>query len=97
MEDVLEVYKQPYDPKHPLICMDEMPKQLLMDIQEPLPILPGQPERSDYEYKRGGVADLFMLFEPLAGKRHIEVRDLRLRLEWAEVMQIVSDVLYPEA
>jgi len=53
MEDVLEVYKQPYNPKHPLICMDEMPKQLLMDIQEPLPILPGKPERSDYEYKRG--------------------------------------------
>jgi hypothetical protein len=97
MEDVLEVYKLPYDPKRPLICMDEMPKQLLMDIQEPLPILPGQPERSDYEYKRGGVADLFMLFEPLAGKRHIEVRDLRRRLEWADVMQIVSDVLYPEA
>lgn len=97
MEDVLEVYKQPYDPKRPLICIDEMPKQLLMDIQEPLPSLPGQPERSDYEYKRGGVADLFMLFEPLAGKRHIETRDQRRRLEWADVMQIVSDVLYPEA
>jgi hypothetical protein len=97
MEDVLEVYKQPYDPKHPLICMDEMPKQLLVDVQEPLPMLTGQAERSDYAYKRGGVADLFMLFEPLAGKRHIEIRDQRRRLEWAEVMRIVSDVLYPEA
>jgi hypothetical protein len=97
MEDVLEVYKQPFDPQHPLVCMDEMPKQLLMDIQEPLPILPDQPKRTDYAYKRGGVADLFMLFEPLAGKRHIEIRDQRRRLEWAEVMRIVSDELYPEA
>jgi transposase len=97
MEDVLEIYKKPYDLQHPLICIDEMPKQLLMDIQEPLPMLPDQPERSDYAYKRGGVADLFMLFEPLAGKRHIEIRDQRRRLEWAEVMRIVSDQLYPEA
>ena len=97
MEDVLEVYKQPYDPKRPVLCIDEMPKQLLMDAQEPLPMLPGKPERSDYEYKRGGVADLFMLFEPLAGKRHIEIRDQRRRIEWAEVMRIMSDVLYPEA
>jgi len=97
MEDVLEIYKKPYDPQYPLVCMDEMPKQLLMDIQEPLPMLPDQPERTDYAYKRGGVADLFMLFEPLAGKRHIEIRDQRRRLEWAEVMRIVSDQLYPEA
>lgn len=97
MEDVLEVYKQPYDPKRPLVCVDEMPKQLLMDTREPLPIRPGDPERFDYEYKRGGVADLFMLFEPLAGKRHIEITDQRRRVEWAEVMRIVSDELYPEA
>jgi len=97
MEDVLEVYTQPYDPQHPLICMDEMPKQLLMDTQETLPMQPGQPERVDYSYKRGGVADLFMLFEPLAGKRHIEIADQRRRMEWAEVMRILSDELYPEA
>jgi transposase len=97
MEDVLEVYKHPYDPKHPLVCVDEMPKQLLMDTREPLPMLPGECERTDYEYKRGGVADLFMLFEPLAGNRHIEVTDQRRRLEWAEVMRLVSDELYPEA
>jgi len=97
MEDVLEVYKQPYDPKRPLVCVDEMPKQLLMDTREPIPMQPGQPERFDYEYKRGGVADLFMLFEPLAGKRHIEITDQRRRVEWAEVMRIVSDELYPEA
>ncbi len=97
MEDVLEVYKRPYDPKRPLVCMDEMPKQLLMDTRDPLPMLPGKPERLDYEYKRGGVADLFMLFEPLAGKRHIEITDQRRRIEWAEVMRIVSDELYPDA
>lgn len=97
MEDVLEMYKQPYDPKRPLVCVDEMPKQLLMDTREPLPIRPGDPERFNYEYKRGGVADLFMLFEPLAGKRHIEITDQRRRVEWAEVMRIVSDELYPEA
>ena len=97
MEDVLEVYKRPYDPQHPLICMDEMPKQLLTDTRETLPVQPGKAERFDYEYKRGGVADVFMLFEPLAGKRHIEITDQRRRIEWAEVMQIVADELYPEA
>ena len=97
MEDVLDVYKRPYDPKHPLVCMDEMPKQLLMDTRERLPLQPGDPERFDYEYKRGGVADLFMLFEPLAGKRHIEITDRRRRVEWAEVIRIVSDELYPHA
>lgn len=97
MEDVLDVYKRPYDPKRPLMCMDEMPKQLLTDTRETLPIQPGKAERFDYEYKRGGVADLFMLFEPLAGKRHIEITDQRRRVEWAEVMRIVADELYPEA
>ena len=97
MEDVLEVYQRPIDPKRPLVCIDEMPKQLLMDVREPLPMRPGDPERFDYEYKRGGVADLFMLLEPLAGKRHIEITDQRRRVEWAEVMRIVSDELYPDA
>jgi len=97
MEDVLEVYKRPYDPKHPVVCVDEMPKQLLMDTRDPLPMRPDEPERFDYEYKRGGVADLFMLCEPLAGKRHIEITDQRRRIEWAEVMRIVSDELYPDA
>jgi DDE superfamily endonuclease len=97
MEDVLEVYKRPYDPKHPVVCIDEMPKQLLSDTREVLLMQPGQAERFDYEYKRDGVADLFMIFEPLAGKRHIEITDQRRRVEWAEVMRIVADDLYPEA
>ena len=64
MEDVLEVYKRPYDPKRPLLCLDEMPKQLLTDTRETLPVQPSQAEHYDFEYKRGGIADLFMLFEP---------------------------------
>lgn len=97
MEDVLEVYKRPLNDKRPLLCMDEMPKQLLSETREPLPVRPGKPARQDYEYKRGGVADVFMIFEPLVGKRYIEITDQRRREEWAHVMQKVSDELYPQA
>jgi hypothetical protein len=97
MEDVLEVYKRPFDAKRPLLCMDEMPKQLLSDTRDPLPVTPGKPARQDYEYKRGGVADVFMLFEPLVGRRQIEITDQRRREEWAQVMRKVSDELYPQA
>lgn len=72
MEDVLDVYKRLYDPKRPQICMDEMPKQHLAEKYDPLPIQPGQPVKQDYEYERHGMANLFMLFEPLAGKLPIE-------------------------
>ena len=97
MEDVLDVYTQPYDPQRPLVCMDEMPKQLLAETREPLRLEPGQPKRVDYEYQREGVANLFMLFEPLAGKRYVETTDRRTRQDWAEAMQKLSDELYPEA
>lgn len=97
MEDVLEVYKRPLDIKRPVLCMDEMPKQLLSETREPLPVTPGKPAREDFEYKRGGVTDVFMVFEPLAGKRYIEITEQRRREEWARVMQKVSDELYPQA
>jgi transposase len=97
MEDVLEVYKLPYDAKRPLLCMDEMPKQLLAETHEPLSCRVGKPARQDYEYKRKGVADLFMVFEPLQGKRFVEVTEKRRKVEWATVMRQVSDVLYPQA
>jgi hypothetical protein len=97
MEDVLEVYKRPLNAKRPLLCMDEMPKQLLSHTRDPLPVAPGKPARQDYEYKREGVADVFMLFEPLVGKRQIEITDQRRREEWAQVMRKVSDELYPQA
>lgn len=97
MEDVLEVYKLPYDAKRPVICMDEMPKQLLAQTREPLNCQPGTPAREDYEYKRNGVENVFMLFEPLQGKRFVEVEGQRRRIEWAHVMKFLSDGLYPEA
>ena len=97
MEDVLEVYKLPYDAKRPLICMDEMPKQLLADKREPIASQAGSPARQDYEYQRNGVADLFMLFEPLVGRRFVEVTEKRRKVEWATVMKQLSDVRYPQA
>ena len=97
MEDILEVYTQPYDPQFPQICMDETSKQLLADVLEPLPMLPSKHERVDYEYQREGVADLFMFFEPLAGKRYVKVTDHRTRKDWAEAMRELADVNYPDA
>jgi hypothetical protein len=96
MEDVLDVYARPYDPQRPVICMDESNKQLLEDTREPLPMAPGQAQRVDHEYKRQGVANLFMFFEPLVGQRHVQVSDQRTRREWAEAMRYLADVLYPE-
>jgi hypothetical protein len=97
MEDVLEVYTRPYDPKRPLVCMDETNKQLLADIHEPLPMQPGQPKRCDYEYVREGVANLFMLIEPLVGKRQVKVTQRRTKKDWAQVMRELADVHYPDA
>lgn len=67
MEDVLEVYHQPYDPKRPMICMDEQPVQLIKETRIPLPAKPGHPELIDYEYERNGTASIFMFTEPLSG------------------------------
>ncbi len=97
MEDVLEVYTRPYDPNRPQVCMDETSKQLLAHIQEPLSMQPGHPQRVDYEYRREGVADLFMFFEPLAGKRYVKVTDQRTRRDWAIAMRKLADDLYPQA
>jgi hypothetical protein len=97
MEDVLEIYKLPYNAQRPVICMDEMPKQLLMETREPLPCQAGTPAKQDYEYQRNGVADLFMLFEPLQGKRFVEVTEKRRKIEWATVMKRVADEFYPQA
>jgi hypothetical protein len=96
MEDILEVYTRAYDPKRPQVCMDETSKQLLADLLEPVPAQPSKPHRVDYEYKRQGVADLFMFFEPLTGKRYIKVTDQRTRKDWALAMQELADVIYPQ-
>jgi transposase len=97
MEDVLDVYTRPYDPMRPQICMDETSKQLLRDAKEPLPMQPGQPERQDYEYERGGVVNLFMFMEPLMGRRWVDVTEHRTKADWAHQIKELVDLRYPEA
>lgn len=97
MEDVLDVYTRPYDPKRPQVCMDEKSKQLVTETRVPLPAGPGQPERYDAEYERNGVCNLFMFYEPLAGRRKVDVTDQRTRLDWADSIKDLVDVQYPEA
>ena len=97
MEDVLEVYHRPLDPTRPLVCLDEAAKQLLGEVREPLPIKPGQVERVDGEYERKGTAALFMVREPLAGKRHVFVRAQRKRPDFAAVIRTLRDELHPAA
>lgn len=97
MEDVLEVYKRPYDPRFPQVCMDEVSKQLLRDTREPLPMRPGSSERRDYEYERGGVANLFLFSEPLVGKRWVDVTEHRTRVDWAHQIKELVDERYREA
>jgi len=97
MEDVLEVYQRPFDPKRPLLCMDEISKQLLADSRPPLPMQPGKPERYDYEYVRHGTANTFMFFAPLLAWRHLKVTAQRTRIDWAEAMREVIDVHFPDA
>jgi hypothetical protein len=97
MEDVLDVYKRPYDPKKPQVCLDERPKQLIGEIRKPIPAAPGRPARYDYEYKRNGVANLFMMFEPLAAKRHVKVTGRRTKKDWAMCIRQLVDEIYPQA
>jgi DDE superfamily endonuclease len=97
MEEVLTVYQRPFDPAHPVICMDETSKQLVGETRIALPAEPGQPQREDYEYERHGVANLFLFWEPLTGWRKVQVTERRTRTDWAEAMRELSDRLYPTA
>ena len=97
MEDVLEVYQRPYDPAHPVVCLDEKPKQLIQEVRAPLPVEPGQPRRYDSHYRRQGVANLFIATEPLAGKRRLEVTDRRTRVDFARFVKRLVDEDYPHA
>jgi transposase len=97
MEDVLEVYTRPYDPRRPQVCLDETSKQLVAETREPMPAAPGQPERVDYEYERKGTANLFMVFEPLAGQRWVKVTERRTAVDFAHVIQELVDEQYPQA
>jgi len=97
MENVLEAYQRPYDPRFPLICMDELSKQLTLETQTPLPAKPGHPECFDYEYVRNGTVNIFAFTEPLTGWRHIAVTDQRTRTDWAHEIRKLVDVHRPHA
>jgi hypothetical protein len=97
MEEVLDVYKRPYNPKRPMVCFDERPKQLITEMRRPIPAAAGRPGRYDYEYRRNGVANLFMMFEPLAGKRYVEATERRTSIDWAECVRKLTDEIYPRA
>ena len=97
MEDVLEVYVRPYDPRYPQVCLDETSRQLLAEVTAPLPLEPGHPVREDHEYVRGGVVNLFLVCEPLRGWRQVTVSDRRTRQDWAQVVRDLVDVHYPDA
>jgi hypothetical protein len=97
MEDVLEVYKRPYDSGRPVVCLDETSKQLIGEVRKPVPAVPGQVAHYDNEYVRNGVANLFMIFEPLAGRRDVQVTDRRTKKDYAQCLRKLSDELYPDA
>ena len=97
MEDVLEVYIRPYDPRFPQVCLDETSRQLLAEVTPPRPVIPGHPAQEDHEYVREGVVNLFLICEPLRGWRHITVSERRTRLDFAHCIRDLVDVHYPEA
>jgi DDE superfamily endonuclease len=97
MEDVLDVYKRPYDPSYPLVCLDEATKQLIKETRLPLPMKPGQPARYDYEYERNGTANLLMMFAPLEGWRQVKVTERHTAVDYAHVLKDLSDIHFPNA
>lgn len=97
MEDVLDVYERPFDPAHPVVCLDETSRQLLGEVQPPCPPEPGRPARHDPEYIRGGVVNLFLALEPLQGQRIVLVSEQRTRLDFARTIKTLVDVQYPAA
>jgi hypothetical protein len=96
MEDVLEIYHRPHDPDRPVVCLDETSKQLIVETRVPIAGKSGQPERYDYEYVRNGTANLFMLFAPLEGWRHVEVTDRHIALDYAQILKDLSDTHFPK-
>ena len=90
MEKVLDVYKRPHDPLHPVVCMDESPKQLIAETRIPIPASPGQPEKHDYEYKRCGMCNIFIACEPLAGNRMLKVTERKTKQDWAYFMEEIA-------
>jgi hypothetical protein len=97
MEDVLAVYQRPRDTVFPLVCLDETSKQLIRETRDPIPMNKGRAQRVDYEYERNGVANLFMMFAPLEGWRHVEVTDRHAAADYAHVLRDLSDTHFPNA
>jgi hypothetical protein len=97
MEDILEVYHRPHDPERPVVCLDKTSKQLIAETRVPIPAKPGRPARHDYEYERNGTANLFMLFGPLEGWRHVEVTDRHTAMDYAHLLKQLSDDHFPDA
>lgn len=97
MEDILEVYKRPRDPKRPLVCMDEQPTQLIKETRVSLPVAPGEPAKYDYEYERNGTAVNFMFTAPLEDWRKVNVRERKTKRDWAEEIRELVDVNFPQA
>ncbi len=97
MEDVLELYAEPYDPKRPVVCFDERPYQLRGNKRQPLPRKPGRPQRVDYEYERHGSCNLFLVFQPLKGWRRVTVTKRRTHEDFAHQMKTLVDEVFPEA
>jgi len=96
MEDVLEVYQRPPDPMRPVVCLDETSKQLISEMRVPIAAKPGQVARYDYEYERNGTANIFMMFAPLEGWRHVKVTDRHAAVDYAQVLKELSDTRFPE-
>ena len=96
MEDVLDLYAEPYDPRRPVVGFDERPLQLLDDTREPIPVAPGRVRRVDYEYRRNGTGNVFTSVEPLAGWRHVEVTERRTAVDFAPQMKWLVDEAYPD-
>lgn len=97
MEDILEVYHRPLDPRRPVVCMDELPYQLISEKRLPLPLCPGQVQCYDYEYQREGVVNIFLVFAPLLGQRWTRVTQRRTRRDWAYLVHDIVDLLFPDA
>ena len=97
MEDVLDVYELPYNPERPVVCMDEKPYQLLGDARKPLPMRPGDNQKTDSEYVRNGTCSIFAFVEPLGGTHHVSVREQRTAFDWAMEIKYLSDEMFPDA
>lgn len=96
MEDVLEVYCRPHDPRRPVVCLDEVSKQLFTEVRAPMPMKPGRLARHDYEYERNGTANMFMIFAPLEGARHVTVTERRTAKDYAHILKDMADIYWSD-